>query len=65
MVRENLLKCPFKEQAVTLTQTIYGTKYSKMNQVKSFKGCLPQIPLGPFLNTLTHMFLQKDFQYHN
>ena len=22
---------------------------------KSFKGCLPQILLGPFLNTLSHM----------
>ena len=22
---------------------------------KSFKGCLPQILLGPFLNTLTHI----------
>ena len=28
---------------------------------KSLKGCLPQIVLGPFLNTLTHIkaFLQK------
>ena len=23
--------------------------------LKSFKGCLPQILLGPFLNTLTHL----------
>ena len=26
---------------------------------KYFKGCLPQILLGPFLNTLTHIFHQK------
>ena len=27
-----------------------------------FKGCLPQISLGPFLNTLYQMFLvKKDF----
>ena len=25
-----------------------------MDQVKFFKGCLPQILLGPFLNTLSH-----------
>ena len=45
----------------------YGSRYSRMDQVKFmedlgrpyyfkfFKGCLPQILLGPFLNTLTHM----------
>ena len=29
---------------------------------KFFKGCFPQIILGPFLNTLTHIFniLQTD-----
>ena len=26
---------------------------------KFFKGCLPQIFLGPFLNTLTHIYLNK------
>ena len=26
-----------------------------MDQVKFFKGCLPQILLGPFLNTLSHI----------
>ena len=40
-----------------------GTKYSRMEQVnfvedKCFKGCLPQILLDPFLNTLTQMKLQ-------
>ena len=42
---------------------INSIKHSRMNQVKFFrpyhfiflKGCLPQILLGPFLNTLTHM----------
>ena len=33
----------------------YGTKYSIMDLVKSFKGCLPQILLGLFLNTLSHI----------
>ena len=35
-------------------QTTFGSRYSRMDQVKFFKGCLPQILLGPFLNTLTH-----------
>ena len=29
--------------------------YSRMDQVKFFKGCLPQMLLGPFLNTLPHI----------
>ena len=29
---------------------------------KFFKGCLPQILLGPFLNTLSHLLLQKQPQ---
>ena len=32
-----------------------GTKYSRIDEVKFFKGCLPQILLGPFLNTWTQM----------
>ena len=32
-----------------------GTKYSRMEQVKFFKGCLPKISLGPFLNTLSQI----------
>ena len=57
---------------------IFGTEYSRMNQVKFaedspwiwrdlvclsfklFKGCLPQILLGQFLNTLAH--LKKLFE---
>ena len=27
--------------------------------LKFFKGCLPQILLGPFLNILTHMTINK------
>ena len=37
--------------------TTNETKYSRMDQVKLFKGCLPQILLGPFLNTLCQMSL--------
>ena len=32
-----------------------GTKYSRMEQVKFFKGSPPQISLGSFLNTLTQI----------
>ena len=51
---------------------IYESKYSRMDQVKFvedslvedpfkfFKGCLPQILLGPFLNTLSHITLHKN-----
>ena len=38
---------------------IYGTKYSRMDGGKFFKGCLPQILLGLFLNTL---FYYKKFE---
>ena len=37
------------------TRRLFETKYSRMDQVKFFKVCLPQILLGPFLNTLTHI----------
>ena len=30
-------------------------RYSRMDQTTFFKGCLPQILLGPFLNTLSHI----------
>ena len=33
----------------------FGTKYSRMDQVKFFKGCLPQILLCQFLNTWTYL----------
>ena len=34
----------------------YGTKYSRVDQVKFFKDCLPKILLGPLLNTVSHIF---------
>ena len=37
---------------------IYGTRFSRMDQVKFFKGCLAQILLGPFLNTMSHIQLK-------
>ena len=36
---------------------ISGSRYSSVYQVKFFKGRLPQILLGPFLNNLTHLLL--------
>ena len=44
------LNLSFKDFNIT-----YETKYSRMDQVKFFKGCLLQILLGPFLNTLSHI----------
>ena len=35
--------------------TVYAAKYSIMDQVKVFKGGLPQILLSPFLNTFSHI----------
>ena len=35
------------------------TKYSKVHQVKVFKGSLPQTLFGPFLNTLSQMMNVK------
>ena len=42
---------------------INGAKYSRMDEVKfvetafkKFEGCLPQISLGPFLNTLSQVY---------
>ena len=36
--------------------TRYGTKYSRMDQVKFVEDSLYKNLLGPFLNTLSHMF---------
>ena len=30
-----------------------------MDQITIFKGCIPQLSLGSFLNTLTHMNYRK------
>ena len=38
-----------------MSKTIFGSRYWIMDQVKFFKGCLPQILLNLFLNTLTHL----------
>ena len=42
-------------------RSINGSRYSRMGQVKFFKGCLPQILLGQFSNTLTQMMLLLIF----
>ena len=34
---------------------IWGNCLSRSYSLKVFKGCLPQILLGPFLNTLSHL----------
>ena len=39
-------------------KTSYGSRYSRIDQVKMFKSCFWQISLGPFLNTLTHISSQ-------
>ena len=39
---------------------VSGTKYSRMDQVKFFKVCLPQISLGPFLNTLPYLLKMEE-----
>ena len=33
---------------------------SKPYQFKFFKGCFPQILLGPFLNTLTYVYVTSN-----
>ena len=33
------------------------------NGTKFLKGCLPQISPGPFLNTLSQIFLKKNFKF--
>ena len=52
----------FVAQANLRIKTLWE-KYSRMNQVKFFKGCLPQISLGPILNTLSHV--NKDQLFEN
>ena len=41
------------------------TCLSRPYHFKSFKGCLLQILLGPFWNTLTHVFLWSGVSYSN
>ena len=41
-----------------------GQSIQRMDQVKFFKGCLPQDLLSPLLNTLSQMFLSlPEFTY--
>ena len=40
-------------------KVVYGPRYSRTEQVKFFKGCLPQILLGLFLNALTHITIKS------
>ena len=46
------LECKFRG-----SQRFPWAKYSRMDQAKCFKGCRPQILLGPFSNTLSHLLL--------
>ena len=41
----------------------FGTKYSRMDQKQFFKDCLPQILLGPFLSTSSHMHVSTT-EFH-
>ena len=43
---------------------ICEANYSRMDQVKFFKGCLPQILLGLFLNTLSHVLILVEPLMH-
>ena len=57
------LKFPFVEISFATSSVVivlYGTKYSRVEQVKFFKSCLPQILLGPLLNTLSHIREQNE-----
>ena len=47
---------PDKKTSIYYTGA-FGTNYSRIDQGKFFKGCLPQISLGPFLNILSHLEL--------
>ena len=49
-----------QKYSLLLPNGMFGTKYSRMDQGKFFKGSLPQLWLGPFLNTLSH--LQINFR---
>ena len=53
--KEKFLKNENKCKILVTETATYGTKYSRMDEVKFFKGCLSQILRGPFLNTLPHI----------
>ena len=50
-----LRNCIATETKNSLSPGLFETKHSRMDQVKFFKGCLPQILLVPFLNTLPYL----------
>ena len=50
--KQNLWKTTFKK-----FEGVWSA-CSKPYPFKFFKGCLPQILLGPFLNTLSHMSIE-------
>ena len=49
----------FKSRQNPQPITLFGKKYSRTDKVKFFKGCLPQILLSLFLNTLSHLYIFK------
>ena len=48
---------------IRVNRNIYGAKYSRTDQVKFFKEYLPQILLGPFLNTLPIKYISFLYTY--
>ena len=38
----------------------YGTNQSRIEQVEFLNNCLPQFLLGPFMNTLSHIYICED-----
>ena len=48
---------PRKKSSLIKINARSGTTYSRVDQLKFFKGRLPQVLLVPFLNSLTHLYL--------
>ena len=51
-----------KNSVLTTPTRENESKYSRVDQIKYFKGCLQQILLGPLLNTLSQI-RKDDFQF--
>ena len=51
-----------KISVLTTPTTANKSKYSRVDQVKFFKGCLPQILFGSLLNTLSQIW-KDNFQF--
>ena len=49
-----------QETAGVYCGAVIWKKISRMDLMKFFKGCLPQILLDPFLNTLPYMYLSSQ-----